>query len=100
MLGQAGREAVARSSRPGTDDLASPVGRGGAGGRGSALRGGCRRCLAAFAGAGGTALAWEGFRLGVDRPLDLRLTDIALTDTSGHVVLALPHGAVSLSLRQ
>ena len=49
---------------------------------------------------GGTALAWEGFRLGVDRPLDLRLTDIALTDTSGHVVLALPHGAVSLSLRQ
>ena len=32
---------------------------------------------------GSTALAWEGFRLGVDRPLDLRLTDIRLTDTGG-----------------
>ncbi|HEY8289638.1 MAG TPA: hypothetical protein VIG49_10230, partial [Acetobacteraceae bacterium] len=47
----------------------------------------------------GTALAWEGFRLGVDRPLDLRLTGIVLTDAGGQTVMTLPHGALSLSLR-
>lgn len=47
---------------------------------------------------GSTALAWEGFRLGVDRPLDLRLTDIRLTDTSGVRHVDIPRAEVSLSL--
>jgi hypothetical protein len=47
---------------------------------------------------GSTALAWEGFRLGVDRPLDLRLTDIRLTDTSGVRHVEIPRAEVSLSL--
>ncbi len=46
---------------------------------------------------GGTALAWEGFRLGVDHPLDLRLTDIRLTDTSGVRHVEIPRAEVSLS---
>ena len=32
---------------------------------------------------GSAALAWEGFRKGVDRPLDLRLTDVTVTDQAG-----------------
>lgn len=47
---------------------------------------------------GTTALAWEGFRLGVDHPLDLRLTDIRLTDTSGVRHVEIPRAEVSLSL--
>ena len=47
---------------------------------------------------GSTALAWEGFRLGVDRPLDLRLTDIRLTDTSGLRRVEIPRAEISLSL--
>lgn len=47
---------------------------------------------------GTTALAWEGFRLGVDRPLDLRLTDIRLTDTDGQRRVEIPRAAVSLSI--
>jgi AsmA-like C-terminal region/Protein of unknown function len=47
---------------------------------------------------GTTALAWEGFRLGVDRPLDLRLTDIRLTGTSGVRHVEVPRAEVSLSL--
>ncbi len=47
---------------------------------------------------GTTALAWEGFRLGVDRPLDLRLTDIRLTDTDGQRHVEIPRAEVSLSL--
>jgi hypothetical protein len=47
---------------------------------------------------GTTALAWEGFRDGVDRPVDLRLTDIRLTDTSGLRRIDIPRAEVSLSL--
>jgi len=47
---------------------------------------------------GSTALVWEGFRLGVDRPLDLRLTDIRLTAPNGAQQVDLPRAAVSLSL--
>jgi len=47
---------------------------------------------------GGTALAWEGFRLGVDRPLDLRLTGIRLTTVDGSAEVTLPRAEVSLSL--
>ncbi|HVC61482.1 MAG TPA: AsmA-like C-terminal region-containing protein [Acetobacteraceae bacterium] len=45
-----------------------------------------------------TALAWEGFRLGVDSPIDLRLTDIRLTDASGLRHVEIPRAEVSLSL--
>lgn len=48
---------------------------------------------------GGAALAWEGFGLGVDRPLDIRVTDLRLIDPAGAEVLTLPEGEVSLGLR-
>jgi hypothetical protein len=48
---------------------------------------------------GSAALAWEGFGLGVDRPLDIRVTDVRLFDRSGAEVVALPEGEVSLGLR-
>jgi hypothetical protein len=47
---------------------------------------------------GGTALAWEGFRLGVDRPIDLRLTNVRLTSAGGVRNVDLPRAEVSLSL--
>ncbi|HTW68694.1 MAG TPA: AsmA-like C-terminal region-containing protein [Acetobacteraceae bacterium] len=47
---------------------------------------------------GSTALVWEGFRLGVDRPLDLRLTNIRLTAADGVQRVDLPRAEVSLSL--
>ena len=46
---------------------------------------------------GHTALAWEGFRLGVDRPIDLRLTDVRLTDAARHQTLSVPQAELSLS---
>lgn len=46
---------------------------------------------------GGTALAWEGFRLGVDRPLDLRLTNVRLTNAGGLRTVEIPRAEVSLS---
>jgi hypothetical protein len=48
---------------------------------------------------GGAALAWEGFGGGVDRPLDVRVTDLRVIDPSGSAALTLPAGEVSLSLR-
>jgi hypothetical protein len=47
---------------------------------------------------GSAALAWEGFSEGVDRPLDLRMRDIAVTDGSGTRLLSIPSAEVSLSL--
>jgi hypothetical protein len=47
---------------------------------------------------GSVALAWEGFRLGVDRPLDLRAIDITVTDSAGRQSIAVPRAEVSLSL--
>ncbi len=47
---------------------------------------------------GSTALAWEGFRLGVDRPLDLRLTNVALSGPAGTQHIVVPRAEVSLSL--
>ncbi len=47
---------------------------------------------------GSVALAWEGFRLGVDRPLDLRVTNLTVTDQSGNRRMAIPRAEVSLSL--
>jgi AsmA-like C-terminal region/Protein of unknown function len=47
---------------------------------------------------GSTALAWEGFRLGVDRPLDLRLTNVRLFSPDGAQQVVVPRAEVSLSL--
>jgi hypothetical protein len=47
---------------------------------------------------GSAALAWEGFRDGVDRPLDLRLTAVNVTDASGGKLISVPKAEVSLSL--
>jgi hypothetical protein len=47
---------------------------------------------------GTTALAWEGFREGIDRPLDLRLTDVSVTAPDGMRLLDVPRAAVSLSI--
>ena len=46
---------------------------------------------------GGAAVAWEGFRTGLDQPLDIRLHDVALTDPAGRRILAVPRAAVALS---
>ena len=45
-----------------------------------------------------TSLAWEGFREGLDRPLDLRLTGVAVTAPDGTRLLEVPRAAVSLSI--
>jgi hypothetical protein len=47
---------------------------------------------------GSAALAWEGFRKGVDRPLDLRLTAVNVTDSDGARLISVPNAEVSLSL--
>ncbi len=43
------------------------------------------------------ALAWEGFTHGVDRPLDIRLTGVALLDAGGTPIAEVPQAEVSLS---
>jgi hypothetical protein len=47
---------------------------------------------------GSAALAWEGFNLGVDRPLDLRLRTVDVTDSSGGRLISVPDAEVSLSI--
>ncbi len=47
---------------------------------------------------GSAALAWEGFRMGVDRPLDIRLLDVTAADAAGVPILSVPRAEVSLSL--
>jgi hypothetical protein len=46
---------------------------------------------------GHAELAWEGWRLGLDRPLDLRLADIAAVDPNGTVIARLPRAELSVS---
>ena len=48
---------------------------------------------------GSMALAWEGFRLGTDRPIDFRLTDITVSDVKGGRRVDIPEAEVTLSLR-
>ena len=57
---------------------------------------------------GSAALAWEGFREGVDRPLDIRLTNMTAfappvsppgADLTPVPVFSIPAGTISLSLR-
>ncbi|WP_162800511.1 DUF3971 domain-containing protein [Acidibrevibacterium fodinaquatile] len=47
---------------------------------------------------GQAALVWEGFRGGVDRPIDLRLADLVATDRAGHAIAEIPRAEVSLAL--
>jgi len=49
---------------------------------------------------GSVALAWEGFRLGVDRPFDFRLTEVTVTDRAGQRRVDIPRAEVSLSLHE
>ena len=49
----------------------------------------------------GTAeLAWEGFSGGLDRPLDIRVTDVSLTTADGRLLARLPEARVSLAMRE
>lgn len=45
----------------------------------------------------GVVLAWEGFHKGADHPLDLRLSDIVITDLSGRPVAAAPAAHLTVS---
>jgi hypothetical protein len=47
---------------------------------------------------GSAALAWEGFRYGVDRPLDVALRDITFADATGQQLLSVPRAEISVSL--
>jgi hypothetical protein len=47
---------------------------------------------------GSAALAWEGFIQGVDRPLDLRLRAVTVTDSNGGRLISVPRAEVSLSI--
>ncbi|MDR3529883.1 MAG: DUF3971 domain-containing protein [Rhodopila sp.] len=46
----------------------------------------------------GLALAWEGFQKGVDHPLDLRVSDITVTDPTGHRLVVAPRAHLTFSL--
>ncbi|WP_019016385.1 AsmA-like C-terminal region-containing protein [Elioraea tepidiphila] len=48
---------------------------------------------------GEATLVWEGFGEAVDRPLDIRLTDLRALDADGASVAEIPEGSVSLGLR-
>jgi hypothetical protein len=47
---------------------------------------------------GHAALTWEGFSEGLDRPLDIIVTDITIKDANGRPHASLPRAAVSLAL--
>jgi hypothetical protein len=46
---------------------------------------------------GSAALAWEGFSAGVERPIDIRLNDIVVTDAAGQRIATVPRAEVSLA---
>ncbi|WP_158927439.1 DUF3971 domain-containing protein [Acidisphaera sp. S103] len=46
----------------------------------------------------GVFLVWEGFHKGVDYPLDVRLSDIIITDPAGHRIVAAPRAHLTFSL--
>jgi len=47
---------------------------------------------------GRAEIAWEGFRHGVDRPLDIRVEDITATGPAGETVIGIPRADVALSV--
>jgi hypothetical protein len=48
---------------------------------------------------GEASLIWEGFRGGVDRPLDIRALELTLFDADGRRVAQVPEAELSLSMR-
>lgn len=46
---------------------------------------------------GGVALAWEGWHGGVDRPLDLRLSRLAIANADGSELARIPEAELSIS---
>ena len=46
----------------------------------------------------GVSLAWEGFEKGVDYPLDLRISNIIITDPAGRSVASAPQAHLTFSL--
>ncbi len=48
---------------------------------------------------GSAAIAWEGWRRGLDMPLDIRLADVRASDAAGVPIAEIPHGFVALSVR-
>ena len=46
----------------------------------------------------GLALAWEGFDKGVDHPLDLRISNVSVTDPNGRRLVIAPDAHVTFSL--
>ncbi len=48
---------------------------------------------------GSAALTWEGFQHGLERPLDLRLTNVAVTDDAGRRRMEIPRADLSISIR-
>jgi hypothetical protein len=47
---------------------------------------------------GGAFLVWEGFHKGVDYPLDVRLSDIIISDRAGRPLVAAPRAHLTFSL--
>lgn len=48
---------------------------------------------------GNATLAWQGFRQGVDRPLEVRLANVAVTDEAGERRMEIPRADLSVSIR-
>jgi hypothetical protein len=48
---------------------------------------------------GQASLVWEGFRGGVDRPLDITAVDVAVFDADGRRIAQVPEVDISLSMR-
>lgn len=48
---------------------------------------------------GAAALTWDGFQHGFDRPVDIRLTDIAVTDPDGRKRMTVPRVDLSIYFR-
>ena len=49
---------------------------------------------------GSVGLAWEGFRLGLGRSLDIRLTAVTFADAAGKQILSVPQAEITLSLHE
>ena len=49
---------------------------------------------------GAVGLAWEGFRLGLGRSLEIRLDDVSFADAAGKAILNVPRVEITLSLHE
>ncbi len=46
---------------------------------------------------GGAAIAWEGFHGGLDRPIDIRLAGLAVSDATGRRIVTVPRATLLIS---